>query len=779
MLFSAALEAKIDYLNALENYNGEVDFSLLMNDSFTEGKYKINVYINNIKKDEQDIVFKNKKNKLIANITPSDLKKWGINTDYYKELKILNHNDLISDKILKELFKFQTDLHLQKVYLSVPSIALIKSLTVDKSMWDEGITAGFIKYNYNGSYLKIKGPVDTGEHIHTLSLNNGFNINAWRYRQSLNYNNIERKFSLNQQYTYRTLSEIDSLLTIGDFVTTSPELNSYKLKGIALNSDFSMSTSSGYAPIINEFANSFAEVTLQQNDIILYQTTVPPGPFTLTDLPPLLTNGEIDLLIKEESGQVRKIKLWNFYATELLRPKQWNYHFASGLANRSEKRKDIFMTQASIAYGINNYLTATSGIEFTSQESTLHLGSIIGLGKLGSLSLKGYWIENRQKKLTIYYLTQLAKTNTSLALGSSLFKYNNKQLRLSDDKQKYNISINLTQPFYNIATLNTGYTKTEYFWKNKSSDNISIGLSSFYKALSYSLEYEHSKESKKIVDNKFLINFSYPLNQDNHDWLNIRSIYDKEKKSLYNNINVNGSALGSQRFNYNINLAKNGQSTIQTSVNTNYRSRIAVMKLNTQFSNEKYRIGYGLQGGIIIHNGISLTQDINENFGIIDFNGGKKIKAVGHPTIESDNRGYLILPYLVPYKKNTISIDANSVNEKYDIDNYSYHLTPTKGAIIAHKVNVKQGEKAIFSITNKLPFGARAYIDNGHSVPTEFFYITEDNQLYITNLEKTGKVIVKWGNSVNKQCSFNYHLKQNELQHGVYFSIAHCAQENK
>ena len=55
------------YLQAIENHNGNIDFfSLLLNENFLEGTYNITIYINNNKKQNAEISFKNKNN----NLTP-------------------------------------------------------------------------------------------------------------------------------------------------------------------------------------------------------------------------------------------------------------------------------------------------------------------------------------------------------------------------------------------------------------------------------------------------------------------------------------------------------------------------------------------------------------------------------------------------------------------------------------------------------------------------------------------------------------------------------------
>ncbi|EPL5215954.1 FimD/PapC N-terminal domain-containing protein, partial [Proteus mirabilis] len=80
---------------------GNIDFSLLLNENFLEGTYNITIYINNNKKQNSEISFKNKNNNLTPIITLFDLKQWGINTNYYEPLKNKLDNDIVDYDLLK------------------------------------------------------------------------------------------------------------------------------------------------------------------------------------------------------------------------------------------------------------------------------------------------------------------------------------------------------------------------------------------------------------------------------------------------------------------------------------------------------------------------------------------------------------------------------------------------------------------------------------------------------------------------------------------------------
>lgn len=368
LLFTPYVYANALYLQAIENHNGNIDFSLLLNENFLEGTYNITIYINNNKKQNSEISFKNKNNNLTPIITLFDLKQWGINTNYYEPLKNKLDNDIVDYDLLKKLFNIKLEINKQSIYFKVPLIAIEKNTSYSKEKLDDGDNAAFIKYHYQGHYYKQNSL--NGQHIHNLQLYNGINLFAWRYRQDLNYNN-NNSFSINQQYVYRTLRNINSILTMGDFYAYSPNLNTYKILGVQINSDNAMKDGSlvGYAPIISETAYTYAEVSIEQNGETLYSTSVPPGPFTLNNLPSLGTNGELVLIIKEENGEVRKKKIWNYSSQYLLRKNQWNYYYTMGLVNNPQKRqfpsnkKKELLTQLNLSYGVSNYLTTMIGAE--------------------------------------------------------------------------------------------------------------------------------------------------------------------------------------------------------------------------------------------------------------------------------------------------------------------------------------------------------------------------------------------------------------------------------
>ena len=61
----------------------------------------------------------------------------------------------------------------------------------------------------------------------------------------------------------------------------------------------------GFAPAIHGVALSNAKVQIRQNNIVIYDTVVPPGPFDITDLYPTGFGGDLVVSVTESDGSVR------------------------------------------------------------------------------------------------------------------------------------------------------------------------------------------------------------------------------------------------------------------------------------------------------------------------------------------------------------------------------------------------------------------------------------------------------------------------------------------
>ncbi|MFO6427778.1 fimbria/pilus outer membrane usher protein [Escherichia coli] len=98
-----------------------------------------------------------------------------------------------------------------------------------------------------------------------------------------------------------------SRLTLGDGYTQAIFSMVLTFAGAQLASDDNMLPDSqrGFAPVIHGIARGTAQVTIKQNGYDIYNSTVPPGPFTINDIYAAGNHGDWQVTIKEADGSTQ------------------------------------------------------------------------------------------------------------------------------------------------------------------------------------------------------------------------------------------------------------------------------------------------------------------------------------------------------------------------------------------------------------------------------------------------------------------------------------------
>lgn len=94
---------------------------------------------------------------------------------------------------------------------------------------------------------------------------------------------------------------------MGDGYTQGDIFDGINFRGAQLASDDNMLPDSqrGFAPVIHGIARGTAQVTIKQNGYDIYNSTVPPGPFTINDIYAAGNSGDLQVTIKEADGSTQ------------------------------------------------------------------------------------------------------------------------------------------------------------------------------------------------------------------------------------------------------------------------------------------------------------------------------------------------------------------------------------------------------------------------------------------------------------------------------------------
>jgi outer membrane usher protein len=303
---------------------------------------------------------------------------------------------------------------------------------VSPEYWDAGVPAALLNYNFNSYHSSSQGQSQTTSY---LGLNGGLNLGPWHLREdaTVNWQSATAGSPARQQwqnidtYVQRDLSSLRALLTIGDSYTDGAVFDSYGIRGVQLGTDDRMLPQSlqGYAPVVRGVAETNAKVTVRQNGVQIYQTTVAPGPFTITDLYPTGYGGNLVVTVTEADGRVTTFTVPYASVAQLLRPGVTRFDFAAGELRDASIRDKPAVVQATIQHGFNNLLTGYAGIVGSQGYGAALLGAAIDT-RYGALAvdvtqanahIPGYSTQSGQS-MRVTYSKIIPSTQTTLSVAA-------------------------------------------------------------------------------------------------------------------------------------------------------------------------------------------------------------------------------------------------------------------------------------------------------------------------------------------------------------------------
>lgn len=268
------------------------------------GTYRVDIYLNDEFMTSRDITFIADDNnaELIPCLSTDLLVSLGIkksalldNKEHSAEKHVPDNSACtpLQDRLADASTEF--DVGQQHLSLSVPQIYVGRMARgyVSPDLWEEGINAGLLNYSFNGNSINNRSNHNAGKSNYAyLNLQSGINIGSWRLRDNStwSYNSGSSNSSDSNKWQHiNTSAECDiiplrSRLTVGDSYTDGDIFDSVNFRGLKINSTEAMLPDSqhGFAPVIHGIARGTAQVSVKQNGYDVYQTTVPPGPFTIT-----------------------------------------------------------------------------------------------------------------------------------------------------------------------------------------------------------------------------------------------------------------------------------------------------------------------------------------------------------------------------------------------------------------------------------------------------------------------------------------------------------------
>lgn len=118
-----------------------------------------------------------------------------------------------------------------------------------------------------------------------------------------------------------------------------------------------------FAPVIRGITQTNTRITVQQNDYIIYENYISPGPFVITDLYAIYGSGNLHVTVTEDNGKQTKF-IQSFSSVPIMqREGKLKYQFTLGrYANSKSNFYKPYFSKLASTYEVSNRLSLLSGI---------------------------------------------------------------------------------------------------------------------------------------------------------------------------------------------------------------------------------------------------------------------------------------------------------------------------------------------------------------------------------------------------------------------------------
>lgn len=689
---------------------------------------------------------------------------------------------------------------------------------VSPESWEHGIHAGWLNYVINGSNNTYRGNTKTRDQQLFASLNSGINIGAWRLRDYTTWTKDTNELNHVQTWLQRDVPALGAQLYAGETYTSSQVFDSVGVRGLALKTDDNMlpASLSGYAPEVRGIARSNAIVTVRQNGNVIYQTSVSPGPFVLSDLYPTSSGGDLSVIIRESDGYETQFNVPFASVPNLVRSGQAKYALSAGKFRPVNNQDAPTFAQGELFYGWRYGLTFYGGAQLSERYRGVAAGVGQNLGRLGAYSLdvthaqsqladdKRYTgdavrlrysklLNNIGTRVNFYSLRYSTKGFYSLsdtaykrmsggrpeqvveADGTVTTRYENLyDLRMS---RKARNQLQLSQPMDEYGSLSLSWDQQTFWHTSKTTQGIQFAWNTTFRSASLGVSFQRSTSLyDDNKDNILALSLSIPFGDPrNSTRARFSTTQGKSAGATYSG-GISGYVPGQDELYYSINQRYNARQQYGGDTALQYKDQRGQYNLGYSYGRDARNLSYGISGGAVLHeDGLTLSQPLGNTNILIKAPGASEVAVLNHRSIKTNSRGYAIIPYATPYRINRVGLDATTAGNNVELDNAIINKTPTDGALVRATITLQQGAKAMFVLRQngkELPFGTVVALAD-----SEISSIVGDGgSVYLSGLPMKGTLNAVWGKDNTARCSVHYQLNKQDFNSrtGLYSLEGAC-----
>jgi outer membrane usher protein len=702
------------------------------------------------------------------------------------------------------------DLSQLQLDINVPQVAMLRKPRgyVSPELWDSGVPSATLGYSLN-AYRSATSYVTTT--VGHMDLAAGVNFGSWHLRQrsSLEVTSGQpTTFQNIATYLSHDIPSIRSDLTVGDSFTDGAVFDSFGFRGVSLASDDQMLPDSQleYAPVVHGIAQTNARVVITQNGNTILETTVSPGAFAIDDLYATGYGGDLHVTVFEADGTQNTFTVPYASLVQLLRPGVWRYSATAGQVQQPSLSGTWNFTQATLQRGFNNYLTGYTGAVGAEH----YVAGLLGLAintELGAIAADVSGARtaitdthsSSGQSLRLSYSKLIRDTQTNIALAT--YRYSSNGYYSFADAQmarqaagavagtierarsQWQVNLNQTLPhqwgnFYLTASVR------DYWNARGTTAQFQGGYTNRLRIMGTGLSYSASVARQTNAetgkpDNRLQVSFSVPLGHSAHSpmvAINLSQDTTSDVRTRTGQESISGTLGANNQWSYSASTSQSSEDH-SYSASGQYRGSYASISASASDGTGYSQESLGATGGVVVHpGGITLANQITDTIGIVEAVGAEGARVTNSIGTTINRSGYAVLPFLMPYRLNTINIDPDdAVSADVEFKSTSATIAPRLNSVVMIRFQTVEGRAILITAHledgSVVPFGSNVYDSQG----SEVGLAGQDGGIYVRGIAEAGVLTARWGDAPEQKCSFGYQLPPRQKGDGPLVHIeARC-----
>ncbi|BDB17851.1 putative outer membrane usher protein YhcD [Pseudomonas sp. CYM-20-01] len=662
--------------------------------------------------------------------------------------------------------------------LVVPTDAL-RPVTQDISGYQTGGFAGLLNYDLTGLYNEY----DDNSRFGSANTEVGFNAGDWivRSRQVRTWQDNYSRTTHLDAYAQRTFAAQQAVLQAGQISLYNPVLAGTQITGAQVLTETALQDQNQGATI-NGIANSPAQVEVRQNGTLIHSTVVPAGPFSLTDVRRLNSRSDVEVTVKETSGEERRFTVpAAMLGLGLPAP---GYSVAAGRVRKignddgaepwvvSAGWSGALHPQVSVGAGAlmaEDYRSAGLNLGWlpwqdSQLQGTLQAAQATRVQREHGIQTDLSWSQRLSESWSI----STAASWRSLGyrdLEDSTYRHPTREQQRTRYRDQQSATASWSHPQF--GAFSAGVSRSSSYDGNSSSRALASWGSSFGR-VSVSASAEWQMGGRQQSDNSLYLNISLPLGETRRARAWARNTGGEHRLGLGVSEQLN------DQLSYRVGVERDSRDQeVESSLGVSalpYYSQLDFNYTRSNADNASYQ--GGARGGVVVHgDGVTFSPyPVRDTFAVMSVGemAGIKVNTPSGP-VWTDWQGQAVVPQLTAYGRSAVEVQTRSLPRNADINNGLAVLSAGRGAVDSVQFGVVVTRRALLSVTNDhgapLPRGAVVSTDSGEFVTL----VQEGSQVFLPNVLEQGALWIKAAGK--PRCRLDFELPK-KADPDLYFETA-------